>query len=123
MNVCSVYLVADHPLKLFTVDRTSLPLSAYFNRLCTGRRQIAQSYTGDVAMFTRMTSRSAACLLALLLGGLVTASIRLDTASQEIAAVAPENAAAATVVGIDIPALTATAGEAHLPVVAVRDPI
>ena len=74
-------------------------------------------------MMTRMTSRSAACLLALLLGGLVTASIRMDTGSQELAAVAQEPAAAAAVAGIDIPALTATAGTATLPVVAVRDPI
>ena len=73
-------------------------------------------------MITRMTTRSAACLGALaLFGALAVMSIRLDTASQEIAA-APQETAAIAAAGIDISALTATTGKA-LPVLAVRDPI
>jgi hypothetical protein len=75
-------------------------------------------------MITRMTTRSAACLGALaLFGALAVMSIRLDTASQEMAAAPPEIAAAPVTAGMDIPALTATAGTARLPVLAVRDPI
>jgi hypothetical protein len=75
-------------------------------------------------MITRMTSRSAACLLALtLFGALAVMSIRLDTAAQEMAAAPPETAAAPVTAGMDIPALTATAGTARLPVLAVHDPI
>ena len=74
-------------------------------------------------MITRMTTRSAACLSALALFGLLAVtSIRLDTASQEMAAAAQEIAAPA-IAGMDIPALTATAGKAPLPLLAVHDPI
>ena len=74
-------------------------------------------------MISRLTPRSAACLLALpLFGALATASIRLDMAAQEIVA-APPQAATLAAAGMDIPALTATAGEDSLPLVAVRDPI
>ena len=70
-------------------------------------------------MITRMTSRSAACLLALtLFAALVVTSIRLDSVSQEMAAASQETAAA-----MDIPALTAAAGTASLPLLSVRDPI
>jgi hypothetical protein len=75
-------------------------------------------------MITRMTSRSAACLSALVLFGvLAVTSIRLDTASQEMAAASPELAAAPALAAMDIPALTATAGKASLPLLAVHDPI
>jgi hypothetical protein len=74
-------------------------------------------------MITRMTTRSAACLGALaLFGALAVMSIRLDTAAQEMAAVSSEIDATPVTAGMDIPALTATAGKA-LPVLAVRDPI
>jgi hypothetical protein len=73
-------------------------------------------------MMTRMTVRWAACLSALILFGVfAVTSIRLDTASQEIAA-APQETAAIAAAGMDISALTATAGKA-LPLLAVRDPI
>jgi len=75
-------------------------------------------------MITRLSPHSAASLLALtLIGAFITASIRMDTASQEIAAVSPEIAAAPVIAGMDIPALTARAGTATMPVLSVRDPI
>ena len=75
-------------------------------------------------MITRMTSRSAAYLLALtLFGALAVTSIRLDTASQEMAADSQVIADAPALAGMDIPALTAAAGTTYLPVVSVRDPI
>ena len=68
-------------------------------------------------MSTRMTPHSAAAALALtLLGALATASVWMDSATQEIA-VAP------AIVGIDIPALTATAGTDYMPLLSVHDPI
>ena len=74
-------------------------------------------------MITRMTSRSAACLLALaLFGAFAVTSIRQDTASQEMAA-ASQEAAALAATGMDISALTAESGTAHLPVLTIRDPI
>jgi hypothetical protein len=75
-------------------------------------------------MITRLTLRSAVSLLALtLFGVLATASIRMDTVSLQIPATSPEFAAASITAGIDIPALTATAGTGSLPLVVVRDPI
>ena len=75
-------------------------------------------------MLTRLTSRSAVLLGGLaLFGALATASIRLDAASQQIAAGPSEADASFAAAGMDIPALTATAGKGTLPVLLVRDPI
>jgi hypothetical protein len=68
-------------------------------------------------MITRSIPRSAAGLLALtLIGTLVVASVRTNTASQEIAA-APASA------GIDISALAAVADTPNLPLLSIHDPI
>ena len=68
-------------------------------------------------MVTRPIPRSAICLLALILAGaLCVASVRTDSASEEIAA-APAAA------GLDIPALVTAVDTAHLPLLSVHDPI
>jgi hypothetical protein len=75
-------------------------------------------------MIIRMTLRSAACLSALaLFGVLAVTSIRLDIAAQEMAAASQEIAGAPALAGMDIPALTATAGKTSLPLLSVHDPI
>jgi hypothetical protein len=65
-----------------------------------------------------LISRSAACLLSLaVISTLIVASVRIDSASEEIAT------APAAADQIDVSALATAVNPASLPLLAVRDPI
>jgi hypothetical protein len=66
---------------------------------------------------TWLISRSAACLLSLaVISTLIVASVRIDSASEEIAAAPAADQ-------IDVSALAIGVNPASLPLLAVRDPI